>query len=59
MLSCGLPLASVNAYRALSVVISGPLLPRGLFLVSANAYRALGVVIVLSCVVLWSVSCIG
>ena len=56
MLSCGLPLASANAYHALGVVIPCRLLFRGLFLASANAYRALGVVIVLSYVVLWSAS---
>ena len=44
MLSCGLLLASANAYRALGVVTSCRLLSRGLFLASANAYRALGVV---------------
>ena len=52
MLSCGLLLASANAYRALGVVISCRMLSRGLLLASANAYRALGVVIfcrMLSC----------
>ena len=73
MLSCGLLLASANAYRAsfCRVLSRGLFLPsanayrasfcrvlsRGLFLPSANAYRALCVVIVLSCVVSWSVSC--
>ena len=58
MLSCGLLLASANAYRALGVVISCHMLSRGLLLASANAYRALGVVIVLSYLVSWSASCI-
>ena len=59
VLSCGLPLASVNAHRASGVVISCRLLSCGLLLASANAYRALGVVILSLDVVLWSASCIG
>ena len=59
MLSCGLLLASANAYRALGVLISCRMLSCGLLLALANAYRALGIVIVLSYVVLWFASCIG